>query len=342
MDMPLVERADVCPGLNISRVVKGCWQLSGGHKGDRTSDRTTGREAESDFGAFVDVGVTTFDTADIYGPSEQIIGRFIKKRGGEGASPPVQVLTKSCWFGNEMRSLDRSAVDRGVDRSRKNLGVDKLDLVQLYWHDYSVANYLDAMRFLSENPNVSHVGVTNMDTQRLKEFVDAGTKPVLNQVQYSLLDRRPENGMVAYCKANDIKLLPYGVLAGGFLSEKYLGAKASSIKVDTYSKSKYASVIQQLGGWDWFQGLLKTLATVAEKHGTSIGNVACKWVLGRDQVVAILVGARNADHVADHQALGSFALDAGDLSAIQAALDAGAKAQGDVYDWERGGTGWAA
>ncbi len=81
-----------------------------------------------------------------------------------------------------MRSLDRSAVDRGVDRSRKNLGVDKLDLVQLYWHDYSVANYLDAMRFLSENPNVSHVGVTNMDTQRLKEFVDAGTKPVLNQV----------------------------------------------------------------------------------------------------------------------------------------------------------------
>ena len=53
------------------------------------------------------------------------------------------------------------------------------------------------------------------------------------QVQYSLLDRRPENGMVAYCKANDIKLLPYGVLAGGFLSEKYLGAKASSIKVDT-------------------------------------------------------------------------------------------------------------
>ena len=80
MDMPLVERADVCPGLNISRVVKGCWQLSGGHKGDRTSDRTTGREAESDFGAFVDVGVTTFDTADIYGPSEQIIGRVIKKR----------------------------------------------------------------------------------------------------------------------------------------------------------------------------------------------------------------------------------------------------------------------
>ena len=60
------------------------------------------------------------------------------------------------------------------------------------------------------------------------------------------------------------------------------------------------------------------------------------------KVVAILVGARNADHVADHQALGSFALDAGDLSAIQAALDAGAKAQGDVYDWERGGAGWAA
>jgi aryl-alcohol dehydrogenase-like predicted oxidoreductase len=57
-----------------AQVIKGCWQLSGGHRGDAASDRTAGSEAEQDFGAFAAAGITTFDTADHYGPSEQLIG----------------------------------------------------------------------------------------------------------------------------------------------------------------------------------------------------------------------------------------------------------------------------
>ena len=58
------------------QVIKGCWQLSGGHRGDAASDRTSGSEAEQDFAAFAAAGVTTFDTADHYGPSEQLIGGY--------------------------------------------------------------------------------------------------------------------------------------------------------------------------------------------------------------------------------------------------------------------------
>jgi len=77
------------------------------------------------------------------------------------------------------------------------------------------------------------------------------------QVQYSLLDRRPDNGMAAFAQAHNMALLPYGVVAGGFLSDKYLGASARDVDVNTYSKGKYASVLGQTGGWSWLQQLLQ-------------------------------------------------------------------------------------
>lgn len=107
--------------------------------------------------------------------------------------------------------------------------------------------------------------------------------------------------------------------------------------MDTYSKSKYGSVIGKAGGWDWLQALLRTLRSVADKHGSSISNVATRWVLDRPGVSAVIVGARNADHVADHRRLFSLNLDAEDLAAIQAVLDQGPQPTGDCYSWERGG-----
>lgn len=76
---------------------------------------------------------------------------------------------------------------------------------------------------------------------------------------------------------------------------------------------------------------------MADKHDTSISNVASRWVLQRPAVPAIIVGARNALHVADHQQLFAFSLDDGDLAAIQAVLAAGQQPKGDCYTWERGG-----
>lgn len=89
-------------------MIKGNWQLSGGHKGTSSDDRTAGSKAVADFEAFVQSGITTFDTADIYGPSEKLIGEYIRSRpeGKEG----LQVLTKFCKFGNEQVSISQSAV----------------------------------------------------------------------------------------------------------------------------------------------------------------------------------------------------------------------------------------
>lgn len=103
---PAIPTYEVAPDLSISRIIKGCWQLSGGHRGDRDSDRTTGGAAVDDFQQFVDAGITTLDTADIYGPSEKLIGQFLA--GHPDARKKTQVLTKFCCFGDSMRQARRA------------------------------------------------------------------------------------------------------------------------------------------------------------------------------------------------------------------------------------------
>jgi aryl-alcohol dehydrogenase-like predicted oxidoreductase len=82
------------------------------------------------------------------------------------------------------------------------------------------------------------------------------------------------------------------------------------------------------------------LAGIAKKHGTSISNVATKWVLSRPAVPAVIVGARNANHVADHQQLFAFELDADDQAALADILKRGRQSTSDCYAWERGMSSW--
>lgn len=96
-------------------------------------------------------------------------------------------------------------------------------------------------------------------------------------------------------------------------------------------------MIQQAGGWDWFQNLLSVLDTVAKKHDSVISNVATRWVLDKPTVAGVIVGARNANHVQDHRRLMTLRLDQEDRYRIDAVLRAGRRPVGDVYDWERGG-----
>eukprot|EP00892_Ulva_mutabilis_P011889 jgi/Ulvmu1/9072/UM005_0167.1 len=334
----LVPKRELAEGLMVSEVVKGNWQLSGGHKGSQSDDRTSGKKAVEDIDKFVSAGITTMDTADIYGPSEKLIGDYIRSRpqGREG----LEILTKFCKFGNEQITINQKSVTQGIKRSLDNLGVDSVEMVQFYWHNYQVPKYVATSQYLMEEVaagRVQNLGVTNFDVPRLQQMMSGGAKIVSNQVQYSLLDRRVDNGMLEYCETGGIKLLPFGTVAGGFLSEKYLGVPVEKISLDTYSKSKYASIIQQNGGWAWFQTLLSTLGGIARKHGTSIANVSSRWVLDKPAVAGVIVGARNARHVADHTRLATLQLDADDLGRIEEVLEQARQPEGDIYTWERGG-----
>eukprot|EP01018_Ginkgo_biloba_P013858 Gb_04920 [translate_table: standard] len=159
--------------------------------------------------------------------------------------------------------MTRAVVEASIDRSRKSMGVQTLDMVQFHWWDYEDERYLDATRMLSQlqqEGKIREVALTNFDTVHMSKIVSSGCRIVSNQVAYSIIDTRPEKKMVAWCLENNVKLLAYGSLLGGFLSDYYLGRPEPKHRdLDTSSLAKYKSSIDQWGSWDLFQELLLVL-----------------------------------------------------------------------------------
>jgi len=205
--------------------------------------------------------------------------------------------------------------------------VETLDLLQFHWWEYDDPAYLDALTFLTQlrdEGKIRHLALTNFDTAHLKIIAEHGIRVVSNQVQYSLIDRRPEAQMVPFCQEHDIQLLTYGTVCGGLLSEKYLGQPEPGYSaLNTASLQKYKQMIDAWGGWGLFQELLRVLKQIGDKHGVSIANVAVRSILNRLAVAGVIVGVRLgvADHRPDNARVFDFVLDAEDQAQIQAVLD---------------------
>ena len=109
-----------------------------------------------------------------------------------------------------------------VDESLKKMNTSTLDLVQFHWWDYDDLNYLDALTHLfelKEKEKIKQIGLTNFDTRRIEIMFENDLHPISNQVQYSILDQRPEIKMTPFCLKNNMSLLCYGTLLGGYLSK---------------------------------------------------------------------------------------------------------------------------
>jgi aryl-alcohol dehydrogenase-like predicted oxidoreductase len=327
--MPEVSRIQLAPGYTISRLLKGGWQLGGGH------GVVEANTALADMDRFVAAGVTTFDCADIYPGVEALIGRWLTQRD---RAQPVQVHTKYVPDLDQLPTHSRADVARGIERSLTRLGVERLDLVQLHWWDYDVPGYVDAAIWLDELRRAGKIralGVTNFDRRRLQEIVDAGAHVVAHQVQYSVLDRRPAVEMARFCRAHNIGLLCYGALAGGFLSRRYLEADSPAPPLENRSLVKYRLIIEEFGGWARFQEMLQTLDAIASRHGVGVGTVAIRWVLDQPGVSGVIVGARHAGHLHDTIRACTFALTDEDRAAIAGVQASSVGPSGEVYGLER-------
>ncbi len=317
-------------GYEISRIIKGGWHLAGGHG---TVDPA---RAVADMAAFVEAGITTFDCADIYTGVEALIGRF--RREHPGLARRVQVHTKFVPDLPDLATVDRRYVERIVDRSLERLGVERLDLVQFHWWDFAVPRHVEValeLDRLRRAGKIAHVGATNFDTAHLAEVVAAGVPIAAHQVQYSLLDDRPARQLVAFCREQGIALLCYGTVAGGFLSERWLGAAEPCGELANRSLVKYRLIIEDFGGWPLFQDLLTVLAQIAARRGSDIATVATRAILDRDQVAAAIVGATGVAHLPAHERAATLCLDDADRAALTAVTQRRRGPQGDVYELER-------
>jgi aryl-alcohol dehydrogenase-like predicted oxidoreductase len=331
-----VSRIQLAPDYSICRVINGGWQLSAGHGPDFDPEAVIAGLQQR-----VEAGLTTFDGADIYTGVEELLGRFLveyRRRSGDRRLEGVQVHTKCVPDLEALPTLRRPQVEAIIDRSLRRLGVERLDLVQFHWWDYAVPGLLEAATWLVQMLQAGKIrllGVTNFDTHHLKELLDAGIPIVSNQVQYSLLDRRPENGMVDLCRERGVHLLAYGTLAGGFLAGSYRGRSEPRPPWANRSLAKYRLIIEEFGGWSLFQELLEVVAEIAERHGISPAAVAARTVLDRPQVAAVLIGSHGVRHLASTLDTFDLELTEQDHEHLQRVLNRTQGPQGQPFALER-------
>jgi aryl-alcohol dehydrogenase-like predicted oxidoreductase len=326
-----VQSTELVSGYRIPRIVRGGWQLAGDHG---AVDRA---RALDEIGAFVDAGLNTVDGADIYAGVEALYGDFNARRRAQGL-PPLQVHTKCVPDFDDLARVDAAYVRRIVTRSLQRLQVERLDLVQFHWWDCGVPGWIEAalaLAALQREGLIAHLGGTNFDTPHTAALLDAGVPLVSMQCQYSLLDRRPAHGLAELGAQRGVQLLCYGTLAGGFFSERWLGAPEPGAELTNRSLVKYKLVIDDFGGWAAFQQLLQALKAIADKHGVRIATVATRWVLDQPGVAAAIVGARYADHLADTLSVFALRLDEQDRGRIAAILADRPGMSGDTYALER-------
>lgn len=314
----MMERFQLTPDLNMCRILNGMWQVSGAH------GHIDPEAAVQAMFSYHDAGFTTWDLADHYGPAEDFVGEFrrrvVRERGGE-AVEGIHFFTK--WVPQPGRM---SRVEQAIERSLRRMDVETIDLLQFHWWDYEDLDYLDALSFLADLKQrglIRHLALTNFDTEHLRLIIERGISIVSNQVQYSLIDRRPEVAMAEYCLAHNVHLLPYGSLAGGLLTEHFLGApEPAPSQLNTASLHKYKQMIDIWGSWALFQELLETLNNLAVGKNVSIANLAVHYILERPAVAGVIIGARLGvtEHIKESVRAFDVTLDREDMEAIEAVL----------------------
>ena len=306
---------ELAPGFLISKVVTGLWQIADMEKGGKKLDPVkTARHMQP----YMDAGLTSFDMADHYGSSEIIAGRY--KNDLLDKEREVQLFTK--WV-PEPGKISRNDVREAVNRAMERMKQSSIDLMQFHAWYYPDPSWLDGLFYLKELQEegmIRHLGVTNFDAAHLRIALASGIPIISNQVCHSVIDQRANGKLAEVCKEYGVKLLAFGTLAGGFLTDKWLGKK-EPIELSTWSEMKYKRFIDVAGGWDLLQNMLQTLRKIADKHNASIANISTRYILENPSVAAVIIGARLgvSAHIEENLRMLDIQLDEEDLAQIHKA-----------------------
>ncbi|HEU5102550.1 MAG TPA: aldo/keto reductase [Roseiflexaceae bacterium] len=259
--------------------------------------------------AFTAAGGTFLDTSNIYsigsqdkygGISEQIIGRWMQARGNR---QQIVLATKArgrMWDGPNGEGLSRAHLIRACDDSLRRLQTDYIDLYQAHWYDANtpIEETLETLTGLVRAGKVRYIGCSNYPAWRLALALGASERLHLArydslQPHYNLAHRNEfERELEELCLDQNVGVIPYSPLAGGFLTGKYRrGAEAP--------ESARASGIQKRyfneRGW----AVIDALERVGQARGTSVTQVALAWLLGRPSVTSPIIGANRPEQLQD-------------------------------------------
>ena len=295
---------DTATATRISRIGLGTWQFGSREWGYGQS--YAGQEAHAIVRRAIELGVTLFDTAEIYGfgRSERILGKAI----GEDR--------ESVFLATKLFPLLPVApvVEQRAVASANRLGTRRLDLYQVHQPNPVVKDgtIMRGMRALQRVGLVGEVGVSNYSLERWRAAEQAlGSRVLSNQVRYNLVDRSPERDLLPFAESTGHVVIAYSPLAQGLLSGKYdRGRQANRVRA--------ASPLFLPDNLDRAAGLIAALREVADAHSATPAQIALAWVIHRPAVVAI-PGASSVEQLESNVAAASIDLTEEEYRALHAA-----------------------
>ncbi len=314
--------------IRLSSITFGAWAIGGWMWGG--ADK---RDAVAAIQKALDMGMTSIDTAAIYGQghSESILGEALENRRHE-----VQILTK---FGlrwdtdkglhyfdsidNQGRPISihryagKASVIEECERSLKRLKTDYIDLYQHHRPDPTtpIEETMEALGVLLEQGKIRTAGVSNYTLDETRQAL-AALPIVCNQVPYSMLEREIENDLVPFCLEHEISILAYSPLQRGILTGKI---KPGHVFADTDHRSQ--QYYFQPGNHEKVMTFLAGIKPVADERGITLSQLVINWTLHRPGITHALVGARNPEQVEENAGAAGFKLSSTEMERIDSALE---------------------
>ncbi|RDI71357.1 aldo/keto reductase [Halopelagius longus] len=309
-------------GYDVTEIGLGTWQL-GGDWGDVSDE--AGRDAVR---AALDEGIDFLDTADVYGDgrSERLVGEVVEEYD---AWDDVTVATKAGrrLDPHEADGYTAENLERFVDRSRENLGVDSLDLLQLHCPPREVyyrPEVFDALADLRDDGKLSHYGVS---VEKVEEGLKAIEYPGVETVQiiFNPFRQRPAEVFFREAKRRNVGVIVRVPLASGLLT----GALSRDTEFPEDDHRNYNREGDAFDVGETFAGVPfeEGLAAAEEldavvPEGTTLAQFTLRWILSFDAVSTIIPGSLNPDHIADNVAAASLPpLSADQLERVESVYD---------------------
>lgn len=302
--------------LTVSRICMGCMGFGDSKNGQHswTVDEKQTREIIQ---RGLELGINFFDTAIAYqsGTSEQYLGRALRDFADRDK---VVVATKFLPRTNEEIASGISGqkhIEKMIDKSLQNLGMDYVDLYIYHMWDYQTPLYdiMEGLNRIVKAGKARYIGISNCFAYQLAKAnalaeKEGFAKFISVQGHYNLIFREEEREMAKLCAEDHIAMTPYSALAGGRLS-KHPGETSKRLQEDSYARLKYDATAQQDGV------IIERVAELADKHGVSMTEIALAWLLTK--VTSPVAGATKLHHVEGAAKATELVLDENELSYLE-------------------------
>ncbi len=305
--------------LNITNIGLGTWAIGGGGWKFAWGPQDD-KESIAAIHKAIDIGINWIDTAALYGlgHSEIVVGKAIK----DMKEKPI-IATKCCRCWDEKRkifnSLKKESIRSEVEASLKRLRVDVIDLYQIHWPipDEDIEEGWDTIANLIKEGKIRYGGVSNFSVEQLKRIQPI--HPIASlQPPYSMLDRGVEEGLLDYCKKNNIGVICYSPMHRGLLTGKFSKERVANLPNDDHRRKNMQFQEPQLSV---NLQLVEALRPIAGKNNITLAQLAIAWVLRKKEVTAAIVGARSQSQIQETAASGDVKLAEDDIKTIEKLLD---------------------